>query len=443
MPSLTRQLVDLIDHKPVSDADLHISALFLLDAAANIIAGQNSDPGRKIGAWAKSIGLSQHATANDSARLAFVYGALCHILEMDDLHRASVVHPGCVVAPVVFALGAGGDGRKALTAFLKGVEATTRVGMAVGTEHYKIWHNTATCGPFGSAFAAAELLNLSSVQKVHALGNAGSQSSGLWQFLDTGAHTKHLHAGRGAEAGTVAAQLAAHDFTGAPDILEGNRGLFRATCTNPPVENLLDHANGPWQMHLNSIKPWPSCRHTHPAIAAALSLHAQLADASVQSGQIDQIVVETYQATLDLCDRSCPQSVYAAKFSLQHCIATALANGKVDLDSFDQHARSAAQPLAAKVSARTSKQLQSAYPAHWGCKVSLRLTDGKTLQHQTADAPGDPEAPLSRNQLIEKATGLLDHAGVEKPMQLVDQVLCMTTSGRVPDLSGYIACLRN
>lgn len=440
MTSLTHQLIEIIEARKITDSDLQISALFLLDAAANIIAGQNSTAGRKICDWATSAGFAQAGNCKDTARLSFVYGALCHILEMDDLHRASVVHPGCVVAPVIFALGKGIDGRKGLAGFLKGVEAATRVGMAVGTEHYKIWHNTATCGPYGSAIAAAELLDMDTNSKVHALGNAGSQSAGLWQFLDSGAETKHLHAGRAAEAGVVASQLAKVGFTGAPDILEGARGFFRATCTNPPVQNLLANSNGDWQMHLNSIKPWPSCRHTHPAIAAGLALHKQLV---ADSRKINHIHVDTYQAALDLCDRPAPQSVYGAKFSLQHCLAVALAKGKVDLNSFDDRARTDVQELAANISLEIDDRFQTVYPDHWGCRVYVQFSNGESIEHTISDAPGDPEAALSREALIEKAAGLLNHAKVPEPNRLIDQILAMPDGGAVPDLSAYIMNFRN
>ena len=93
--------------------------------------------------------------------------------------------------------------------------------MAVGSDHYKVWHNTETCGPFGSAMTAATLLDLTDKQTMFALGNAGTQSAGLWEFLATGAMSKHLHAGRAAEAGLLAAELAALNFSGPPAILEG------------------------------------------------------------------------------------------------------------------------------------------------------------------------------------------------------------------------------
>jgi len=318
-PSLTRSLVELIRAKPVTDADLSAAALFTLDAIANTCAGANSEPGRVLLKWSGE-GLDKNR-APEMGKRAFLLGALAHILETDDLHRRSVVHPGCVVVPPAWVLAAerGIEGRDFLIAILHGFEATTRVGMAVGAEHYKIWHNTATCGPFGSAMAAAALLDLDDEAATHALGNAGSQASGLWEFLETGAMTKHLHAGHAAEAGVRAAELAAHGFTGPPRILEGDKGFFKAACPDAQPDAVLDEPDGPWQLGITSIKPWPSCRHTHPAIDAAQGIRAELKNRGIAlvEEMVRSVEVGVYQATLDVCDRVNSTTEYEAKFSIQ------------------------------------------------------------------------------------------------------------------------------
>ena len=171
--SLTKDLVDLIRNKPIGKDDLASAAMFTLDALATAYAGSVTATGKKLIAWAQSGDL-------DSKRQAFLVGALTHITETDDLHRASVTHPGCVVVPAALSLGekTGASADKILTAILYGFEAICRIGAAVGPTHYKVWHNTATCGPYGSAMAAATLLDLDREQTTDALGNAGTQSSG-------------------------------------------------------------------------------------------------------------------------------------------------------------------------------------------------------------------------------------------------------------------------
>lgn len=422
--TLTRQLAELITAKPISQADREAAALFTLDLVANALAGRNSEPGRILLRWAKSQG-------GDAGRRAFVIGALSHILEIDDLHRASVVHPGCVVVPAAWALGhdLGVHGHRVLTSVLWGFEAACRVGMAVGPAHYRIWHNTATCGPFGSAVAAAQLLGLSVDQTVDALGNAGTQSAGLWQFLETGAMSKHLHAGRAAEAGVVAAALAKEGFTGPPAILEGEKGFFRATCSDADPGVVVREPNAPWQLLASSIKPWPSCRHTHPTIDAALELRGMF-DAQM----IESVRVETYSAAIGVCDRVAPGSVYEAKFSLQHCVAVALSRD-VDFDAFEAPARAQLSQLASRVTLERSEVYDRAYPRAWGAAVSVSLRDGRALRCERTHAKGDPEAALSRDEMIAKAKMLLAHGQVRAPEKLIEAVLALADDGPLPELA--------
>lgn len=431
-PSITEGLVRLIRSKPVTQADYDAAALFTLDAVANILGGRNSEPGKVLLNWWQARASNE---APEPSRLAFLMGALCHILETDDLHRASVVHPGCVVVPAAWALA---DKQKAggfalLRSVLHGFEATTRVGMGVGPAHYKIWHNTATCGPYGSAMAAADLLGLDDEQTVHALGNAGTQSAGLWQFLETGAMTKHLHAGHAAEAGLKAADLAAFGFTGPIHILEGEKGFFKAACPDAEPALVLANPDAPWQLTITSIKPWPSCRHTHPAIDAAEELHRQLGARS--EDDILSVEVDTYQAALDVCNRPVAKSEYEAKFSLQHTVAAALLLPLVDFSAFGEAGRARAARLALRVHTHATDPFRSAYPVSWGAKVSVLLKDGSELVASRTHAKGDPEAPLSHDDMVAKAQMLLTHGGVQNPSRVIDGILGLARNGALPDLS--------
>jgi len=424
-PSLTRGLIELIRARPVTPEDLAQAALFTLDAVANAIAGRNTRPGRMLLQWGRG-------RQGDAGRRAFVMGGLTHILEVDDIHRASVVHTGCVTVPAAFALAAGREvaGGDLLRAVLYGFEAACRVGMAVGPAHYRIWHNTATCGPYGSAMVAATLLGLNDAQAVDALGNAGTQSAGVWEFLATGAMSKHLHAGRAAEAGVVAAELAALGFTGPPAILEGPTGFFAAACPDANPDAVLADPAAPWQLHLTSIKPWPSCRHTHPAIDAALALSGR-----VDAGAIDKVEVGTYAAAVDVCDRPVANSEYEAKFSLQHCVAAALRRGKVDFSAFDDAARADAAALAKKVEVAAVEPYATAYPAAWGAAVEVSLTDGTRIAAERPECLGDPAAALDRAAMIAKARELIRFGGVNDPAPLIAGIVGMADGGAVPDLA--------
>jgi 2-methylcitrate dehydratase PrpD len=422
--TITEQLITLIRNKDVSEGDLQRAAFFTLDAIANTLAGRNSEPGKKLLAWGASQGF-------DAGRQALVAGSLTHILETDDLHRASVTHPGCVVVPAVFALAAreSSSGREILLAILQGFEAMCRIGRAVGPAHYRIWHNTATCGPFGSAMAAASLLKLSDEQAMYALGNAGTQSSGFWEFLETGAMSKHLHAGRAAEAGIVSADLALLDFTGPPKVLEGDKGFFKATCSDAAPDLVTTDADSPWQLSDTSIKPWPCCRHTHPAIDAALELHGLL-----QGKEIETVHIDTYQAAMDVCDRPQPDSEYAAKFSLYHCVAAALDAGEVIFDSFSEASRNRLQPLRGRITTAVADEYESNYPIHWGSAVTVVTRCGEQFSIQRQAAKGDPESALSDDEMVSKAKMLLAHAGLsnDTAQQIIDAILGLPKADASP-----------
>ena len=426
--TLTQGLIKLIREKPIATADLEKTALFTLDAIANMIAGRNTEPGRKLLEWGAG-------RMGDTGRRAFVMGGLTHILEVDDVHRASVVHTGAVTVPGVFALAAGSDipGETILRAVLHGFESTSRVGMAVGPAHYRVWHNTATCGPYGSAMAAATILGLDDEQAMYALGNAGTQSGGVWEFLKTGAMSKHLHAGRAAEAGVVAAELAALGFTGPPAILEGPTGFFMAACPDPDPGAILRDPLAPWQVHATSIKPWPSCRHTHPAIDASLALAGQ-----IDLSSVSVIDVATYAAALDVCDRPVANTDYEAKFSLQHSVAVALQRGKMDFAAFGDEARADAAPLAAKVRLSAADPYATSYPVSWGAGITVELTDGTRVESVTTECKGDPEAALSADEMIAKARDLMRYAGVNDSARIIDGVLDLANGGKAIDVNDLL-----
>jgi 2-methylcitrate dehydratase PrpD len=419
--SLTTQLDALIREKPISEADLEQAAVFVLDTLACAIGARQSKP-------AKILAKISPPKVDDVDKSSFYLGGVSHILEMDDLHRASVTHPGCVVIPAAWAFAHKEDmgGRRFLKAVLAGYEACARIGMAVGKEHYRVWHNTATCGPFGSAMATAVLADLTPEQTVWALGNAGTQSAGLWEFLAAGAMSKHLHTARGAQAGLLAARLAKEGFTGPARILEGDKGFFKGLCPDPDPEAVLREPEALWQLRQTSIKPWPCCRHTHPTIDAALSLHQELGGRGIA-----KIEVGTYQAALDVCDRPDPQDPYSARFSLQHCAAVALATGKVDPAAFEPAGRAAAKMLRGQVSLSLDGQIEAAYPDAWGTVVVVETVEGQRLTATRRACKGDPDNPVSAADLQGKALDLMTTvqvpearaiAFIEAVRQLIDDL---------------------
>lgn len=440
--TVTEELVTIVE-RPVSADARERAALHVLDWLGCALVGARSDAGSVLVEWAtrERDGPCRVLGAGHGSvwTAALVNGALGNVLEMDDIHRAAILHPGPVVIPAALAIAERerANANAFLDAIVRGYESMIRIGAAVGPAHYQYWHNTATCGPFGAASAAATLLGLDRRQHVHALGNAGTQAAGLWQVRHEPVMSKQLHNGRAAHAGVLAADLARGGFSGPAAILEGPQGFFRAMCGAADPHAVLADPAAPWQIFATGFKPWPACRHAHSTIDAALALRE-----SIGIDSIAAISVRTYRDALTFCDRPRPRTTVEAKFSLQHAVAVALVAGKPRLEHFDPHALD--EPRFAAVRERVSvaedAALTAAYPQHFGAEVALRLADGTTRTLRMPDALGDSENPLSLDALREKARMLMTAAGLDlaRAERIIDATLALPRGGALASLTDLL-----
>ena len=269
--------------------------------------------------------------------------------------------------------------------------------------------NTATCGPIGAAVAAASAFRLTPEETLWAMGNALTQASGPWACRHENVMTKQLHTARAAEAGLTAALLARSGVTGPRHILEGPQGFYEAMCPDPDPAALLADP-GTWRIFEVSFKPWPACRHCHPAIDAALAVRRRIGP---ESG-ISAIHIDVYDDSASFCDRRDPSTTLEAKFSLQHSVAAALLDGPPTLETFEAPARedSRTADLRARATVRKDPDLTDAYPAHYGARVTVSLTGGEEITEARRDALGDPEDPIDADGLDRKATMLMRSAGL-------------------------------
>jgi 2-methylcitrate dehydratase PrpD len=412
--SLTRQFAREMRSRFIISADLDKAIPYVVDYLGCYIAGGVTPQGLRLRKYYTSGAFKQDSCLETDT---FLSAALSHITETDDLHRTSVTHPACVVIPVAMNLSRHLDlsGKMALEGIVVGYEAMIRLGDAVGSEHYKLFHNTATAGVFGAAAAAAYLLELTEDQWVWALGNAGTQAAGLWQFNEDASMSKHLHAGHAAQAGLKAALLAFHGFTGTEYILEGDKGFFRALCPDARPELVTRSSAKGWRIAETSIKPYPSCRHTHPAIDAALALRAQLQRENVDLSKISRVQVKTYDTALRVTDNPVPESTFAAKFSLQYCVTTALLHGFPVMPDFegDRLRTTVVHPLLANVTVSSDSAFNDRFPQAWGSSVALYLDEGRVLEQSVFEAKGDPEKPLSDEELRAKVMACYQYAGLD------------------------------
>ncbi|WP_209318298.1 MmgE/PrpD family protein [Falsiroseomonas selenitidurans] len=441
-PSLTQSLVSLLQ-RPIGTADRARAALHLLDWIGCAVAGAASETGAVFRAHAARqqpggarVVLGGTARARDAA---FANGAFGNVLEMDDVHREAILHPGPVIIPAALALAAerGADGTALLDAILRGYEAEIRIGRAMGPAHYRQFHPTASCGPFGAAAAAGSLLDLVPEAMAWALGNAGTQAGGVWQCRAEPVMTKQLHTARAAVMGLEAAELAALGLTGPLRILEGEVGVFAGLAPDARPHRVLAEPDAPWLVHATSFKPWPACRHCHAAIDAALDIAPRLAGRAIA-----QVEVLAYADAVAFCDRAQPESVIQSKFSLQHAVAVALRHGPPPLEAFtpEWFTRPDLAALRRRVAVRRDEGFSAAYPLRYGSAVVVQLADGARLEARVPDALGDPENPLPPEAIADKARRLMASAGLpaDRIAALVAAVLALPEGGPAAALDALL-----
>jgi 2-methylcitrate dehydratase PrpD len=394
--SITAQLTELC-LRPVADADRARAALHVLDWAGCAVSGSASEAGRTLARWAAQQPAGPCRTLGAGRRdlwtAAIVNGGVGNVLEMDDIHRTAILHPGPVVVPAALAL-----------AEREGATAT-----------------------------ACALLALPSRRWLDAFGNAGTQAAGLWQVRHEPVMSKQLHNGRAAHGGLLAADLARAGFTGPASILEGPQGFFAAMCPGADPHAVVREPASRWKIHDTSFKPWPACRHAHAAIDAALALRTK-----IDRSPVRRIAVRTYRDALAFCDRPEPRTPLDAKFSLQHSVAVALADGPPPLAAFEPVAiaRPDVAALRALVEVAEAEPYAAAYPAHYGAEVEIELADGARHVARVPDALGDPENPLDGAGIRAKALASMGAGGLdaERAGKLAAACLALATGGKVSDL---------
>ena len=378
----------------------------LLDWSGSAIRGSVEPPARMFIDLAREEGGQPRATAlpggwkTSVTWAARINAAASHTMEMDDLHPASVLHPGAPVIPAALAMGEALDssGVELIEAIVVGYEIAIRAGEAAGRTHYDYWHTTATCGTFGAAMAAAKLLKLDSEQIIHALGAAGTQSAGLWVFLEDGAMSKQLHPAHAAAAGVVAAELARRGFTAARRIFEGSKGFLDAMSADPQPELLTRGLGSEFRLTDNSFKKHAACRHTHSAIDAVIEVRGD----GVEPEEIECVTVAVYPAACDLLEGVRPTTAYTAKFSLPFTVATALSRGHATLADFEDVNATDIVALIPNIEVVRDESLGEHYPEKWPARVTLRRRDGTERSALVEYPRGDSRNPLSQDELEQK-----------------------------------------
>ena len=391
----------------------------LVDWFASAVAGHNARPVESIARFAELMGprdgLSEVIAGDTHSSpylAAMTNAAASHFAEQDDVHNGSVFHPATVVFPAALATAQaiGSTGAQLLAASVAGYEVGIRVGEFLGRSHYKVFHTTGTAGTFAAAAAVGSLLRLSPEQMQHALGSAGTQSAGLWEFLRTGADSKQLHTAHAAGAGLMSAWLAHDGFTGADDILEGHQGLAAGMSADANPEKLINGLGSRWAVAETSFKFHASCRHTHPA-ADALALVMQRE--GLTPADIAGVTTHVHQAAIDVLGPVVnPVTVHQSKFSMGTVLALVARFKHAGLAEFAQHYNDQdTREIGDRIQMVLDDEVERAYPQRWIGKVTVRTTDGRQLHGRVDEPKGDPGNSLNREEISAKALRLAHFSG--------------------------------
>lgn len=338
----TAQLSTWIERVSLEDAlVLERAKLHILDTLAVAIAGggapqvralaQFHDASMAVDGSSVALGVDRPVEASVAA---LINGAAAHALDFDDQSYRVYGHTSAVVLPAALALAQenSNTGADLIAAFVVATEAVSKIGRALNPSHFhRGWHSTGTLGALAAAVACSKLLRLDARETSHALGLAAVRSGGLRANNPTMA--KAFQAGQAAQAGVVAAKLAAAGVTACTSVLEAPTGYAAVfNHGDPPDFSALDALGDPWEIVEPGlmVKRYPACS----SIATIIDAMGSFLSSGVRANDIEGIHCQVTPLANESMSRALPETGYAGKFSIPFCLASYIRFGRLDLDSF-------------------------------------------------------------------------------------------------------------
>jgi 2-methylcitrate dehydratase PrpD len=448
------EFVSSLKYEAIPEEVRHRLKLLMLDSLGCALYGADLEWSRILQDKLSSVDTTRSCVIWGTSRklsaphAALVNGTQVQGFELDDVHRAGVLHVGAVVLPALIPLAearSGMSGKEFLTAAAAGYEIGPRVGLCMGPAHIASgWHSGATLGVFSAAAGAARGLKLDADKTVHALGIAGTQAAGL-MAAQFGAMVKRMHAGRSSQSGLYGALFADAGFTGIVNVLESEYGGFCTTMSqskdNFDLRELTAGLGTTWQAMGVALKFYACVGSNHTTLDAIRDMQAEK---SFGAKDVKKVVVHGSKVTMEHVGwKYVPQGLTSAQLNLPYCVATWLLDGDCFVDQFTDAkvADPARMALAEKVEVREDKDI-TAKGAKFRHMVhaEVHLNDGTVMKRTVEAARGSEKKFASDTDVIGKfeklAAKALPKAQVGK---LRDAVMGMEKLADASELAGLLA----
>jgi len=442
---VTAEIVSFVTRTKFNDVPEEIVGLakgFVLDGLGVILAGTTERGSKILHTYVRQIGGKQECTVlgagfkAPAAKAALSNGVSGHAMDYDDTQLSTskeavyglLTHPTIPVLSSALATAEQlkSTGKEFLLAYIMGVEAECRIADAINPRHYQAgFHTTATIGGLGATVAVGKLLRLKVDALERALALGASMASGLRENFGT--MTKPLHAGRSAENGVTAAQLAKRGFTSAKGILEAKRGLFNAMAGGFDETKIAGRLGHPYFMQEPgiSIKPYPSGSLSHPAQDLILDM---VKEHGINASDIEAIDVGTNSNVPNALIYPMPTNALEGKFSIPFCMAIGVLERKAGIAQFQD--RKVREPKVVEMMKRVTlyvdDELEGLGYDQVRSRIRIRLKDGRTVEGRADVAKGHPLKPMSWEDLGEKFRDcgrlVLPRRNVDRAIDLVGRL---------------------
>lgn len=402
----------------------------IIDVVGVTLAGADEVSSNKVKEYVHGLGATGETTVmGESEQYALPHAALIngvqgHALDYDDTTFYTFsLHPSVTLVPTLLATGEITDasGRDILASFIAGFETQIRIAGGIGGVLQQMgYHPTGTVGVFGATVAAGRLLDLNQGEFQTAMGIASSLYSGL--IHNYGTMTKPYHAGLANQNGIKAAMLAKQGLSANSTILDESSGPWLNVEEEYKIDEWCEDLGEEYYTEKGiGIKKYPSCACTHGGIDAACQIRHQL-QSDLNPETIESITIYAAQSARDQLKYDFPETPMEAKFSMPYCVSSALLDGDVNLDNFDEKAisRPDIRSLLEKSTFESNEQYANEGYINEGysAKVSVEMADGTVAEKSIFEPSGTPSTPITKPDLEEKfhecATQELDDSTVDE-----------------------------